>query len=278
MMKRVADFLKDLGGVAQAAGTANALTLVTYNSFTAYRDGLVVTLRAASTNTGETTLSVNSVGTKPVVKIGLTGEEVLEGGEIHSNGIYELVYSEDLNGAAGAWLLINPSPLPVDQVMAGVIEAFGGDTAPDGYLECDGSAVSRATYARLFTAIGTKWGTGDGSTTFNLPDLKDEFLRGAGDSRVVGSSQTDAIKSHLHAAGTLATASAGAHTHTYTNNTNGSYNGTNKDLTNGTDGSNTARSTGSAGAHTHTITGSTASTGDTETRPHNKAVLFIIKI
>lgn len=54
----------------------------------------------------------------------------------------------------------------------GAITMFAGSTAPTGYLICDGSAVSRTTYADLFTAIGTTYGTGDGSTTFNLPNLK----------------------------------------------------------------------------------------------------------
>ena len=53
----------------------------------------------------------------------------------------------------------------------GVISAFAGSTAPTGYLICDGSAVSRTTYSALFSVIGTTYGTGDGSTTFNVPDL-----------------------------------------------------------------------------------------------------------
>jgi microcystin-dependent protein len=55
---------------------------------------------------------------------------------------------------------------------AGVISMYGGSTAPNGWLLCDGSAVSRTTYARLFSAIGTKYGAGNGSTTFNLPNFK----------------------------------------------------------------------------------------------------------
>lgn len=54
---------------------------------------------------------------------------------------------------------------------AGVVVPFGGKTAPSGWLRCDGSAVSRTTYAALFAAIGTLYGAGDGSTTFNLPNL-----------------------------------------------------------------------------------------------------------
>ena len=52
---------------------------------------------------------------------------------------------------------------------AGMVMAFAGTSAPSGWLKCDGSAISRTTYAKLFAAIGTTYGTGDGSTTFNLP-------------------------------------------------------------------------------------------------------------
>ena len=64
---------------------------------------------------------------------------------------------------------------------SGSIIAFGGAAAPDaGWLLCDGSNVSRSTYARLFAAISTAYGTGDGSSTFGLPDLRDRVLLGKG--------------------------------------------------------------------------------------------------
>jgi microcystin-dependent protein len=62
----------------------------------------------------------------------------------------------------------------------GTIIAYASNGAlPDGYLECDGSAVSRTTYADLFDAIGTTWGSGNGSTTFNLPSLNGYWLKGS---------------------------------------------------------------------------------------------------
>lgn len=63
---------------------------------------------------------------------------------------------------------------------SGFIVAFGGTVVPSGYLGCDGTAVSRTTYAPLFSAIGTTWGSGDGSTTFNLPNLQRRALVGSG--------------------------------------------------------------------------------------------------
>jgi hypothetical protein len=66
---------------------------------------------------------------------------------------------------------------------AGLIAPFAGtkDKVPNGWLLCDGSAVSRSDYANLYDAIGVCWGTGDGVTTFNLPDLRGMFLRGVSD-------------------------------------------------------------------------------------------------
>ncbi|HZY09364.1 MAG TPA: phage tail protein, partial [Ilumatobacteraceae bacterium] len=65
-------------------------------------------------------------------------------------------------------------------VPIGTMVAFGGTAAPSGWLFCDGSNVSRTTYADLFAAIGVTWGPGDGSTTFKLPDLRGRSLLGAG--------------------------------------------------------------------------------------------------
>lgn len=73
-------------------------------------------------------------------------------------------------------------PLP-----AGTIIPFAGNVVPEGFLICNGAAVSRTTYASLFTAIGTLYGTGDGSTTFNLPDARDRVLQGASGTHSTGS-------------------------------------------------------------------------------------------
>ncbi|MCS5748470.1 tail fiber protein [Klebsiella quasipneumoniae subsp. quasipneumoniae] len=72
----------------------------------------------------------------------------------------------------------------------GDIKYTARSTAPTGWLKADGDAVSRTTYAALFAAIGTTFGAGDGSTTFNLPDLRGEFIRGWDDGRGVDASRT----------------------------------------------------------------------------------------
>ena len=81
---------------------------------------------------------------------------------------------------------------------AGVLTAYGGSSVPSGWLLCDGAAVSRSTYAALFAAIGTTYGGGDGSTTFNLPELRQKFLRGKGTSDTLGAAGGAAT--HTHAA------------------------------------------------------------------------------
>ena len=70
---------------------------------------------------------------------------------------------------------------------AGVIIPFAGTSVPTGYLLCNGAAVSRTDYANLFAAIGTIYGAGDGSTTFNLPDARDRVLQGASGTHSAGS-------------------------------------------------------------------------------------------
>ena len=73
--------------------------------------------------------------------------------------------------------------MPTETSMVGMITSFSMTTASDWratnrWLICDGSAISRTTYSDLFLVVGTTWGVGDGSSTFNLPDLRGEFLRG----------------------------------------------------------------------------------------------------
>ena len=83
--------------------------------------------------------------------------------------------------AAIAGIGINP---------CGHVAYFAMSTAPDGYLKANGAAVSRTTYSALFSVIGTTFGSGDGSTTFNLPDLRGFFVRGWADDGSIDSGRT----------------------------------------------------------------------------------------
>lgn len=92
-------------------------------------------------------------------------------------------------------------------VPTGAIAYFAHTTVPFGWLKANGAAVSRTVYANLFALIGTTYGAGDGRTTFNLPDLRGEFIRSWDDGRtvdngrVIGSWQADEFRSHSHGIG-----------------------------------------------------------------------------
>lgn len=166
------------------------------------------------------------------------------------------IYSDGTN----VYLIGNYTP-------AGSIIAWGGTTAPSGYVACDGTAISRSTYSALFKAIGTTWGSGNGTTTFNTPNLQGYFLRGSGTStydpsspRAVGTGQADSFKSHTH--------TDSGHNHSYNYFNTGSIAGAGSSYTLPT--SYTAASTGTGYANIQ-------NTGGAETRPVNVAVLYCIK-
>ena len=170
------------------------------------------------------------------------------------------------------------------QVPAGNVGYFAGATAPAGWLAASGQAVSRTTYAALFAYIGTIHGPGDGSTTFNLPDLRGEFIRGLDSSRGVdtgralGSAQAAAMLNHTHG-GT--TDPGGAHQHGLPSSLWGNNSGGNYVIGSGSGFFNQnvgGRLTDSGGTHSHGFTTGGASVGSgTETRPRNVALLACIK-
>lgn len=165
----------------------------------------------------------------------------------------------------------------------GQIGLFARNTAPTGWLKANGAAISRTAYASLFAVIGTTFGEGDGSTTFNLPDLRGEFVRGWDDGRGVdagrgfGSVQTAAMLNHTHSGTTSAD---GSHTHglTIAVGASGSGNGLMAATPTSTEYPSARASADSSGNHTHTLTTGNPSTGGgSETRPRNVALLYCIK-
>lgn len=99
-------------------------------------------------------------------------------------------------------------------IPAGAVQAFAGSSAPTGWLLCDGSAVSRSAYARLFAAIGTAWGVGDGSTTFNVPDLRGRVPVGAGaGAGLTSRALADEGGAEAHTATVAHTHTGPSHTH-----------------------------------------------------------------
>lgn len=157
----------------------------------------------------------------------------------------------------------------------GAVTAFAANAAPNGWLECDGSAVSRSTYSSLFSVIGTSFGLGDGTNTFNLPDLRGEFIRGWDNGRGVdsgrsfGSAQLDQmqrITGEFSAHGVAKGGRLGSDG-AFSNGGSGGRNGASGD------GGNRAISFNSANSPNARV----SSTTDGETRPRNVALMYIIK-
>lgn len=171
--------------------------------------------------------------------------------------------------------------LATDLAPPGQRGEFYTPTAPAGWLKANGAAVSRTTYARLFAAIGTFWGAGNGSTTFNLPDARGEFSRAWDDGRgldagrTFGSVQGSQNLAHAHSGNTAG--QSADHTHSVTLptnlNTGTSFGVPGQEFVNG--GASTSTHTTSIGSsnHTHAI----PSDGGVEARPRNVAVLVCIK-
>lgn len=149
-------------------------------------------VRFHSSGSGSDTISINSLG-----NIGLK--------QYNSNGqkIPAIIMAEqlaDIEYDGTDFIVLNPIPYN----HPGEVVFFARNTPPIGFLKANGAAISRTTYAALFAVVGTTFGIGDGATTFNLPDLRGEFIRGWDDGRGVdtqrafGSSQVDLFKAHKH--------------------------------------------------------------------------------
>jgi phage-related tail fiber protein len=157
---------------------------------------------------------------------------------------------------------------------SGMVAHFANSAPPEGWLKCNGAAISRTTFSDLFEAIGTAYGAGNGSTTFNVPDLRGEFIRGWDDgrgadpSRGFGNAQGHAFGSHAHSASTN---TVGNHVHSQV--------GVNElqQFTQGGAGwaSGATANTGGAGSHSHSV--SVDAAGSSETRPRNVSLLACIK-
>lgn len=158
--------------------------------------------------------------------------------------------------------------------MVGQVQMYAGSTAPTGWLFCHGQAVSRTTYATLFAVIGTTFGEGDGSTTFNLPDFQGRVPVGVGQStvedatwRALGASGgTETVTLTANQSGQRAlTIDGGAHSHTFYYGGMGS--GSRNSLTVYNAGG--TGNYGSGGTHTHAVSAANA------TEAHNNMMPYL---
>lgn len=199
--------------------------------------------------------------------VGTGAAQVAQGNHNH-DGVYSAV-THNHDGVYAPATHSHESSVP-----SGAIMDFAMSTPPDGWLECNGAAISRTTYANLFAAIGTTWGAGDGSTTFNVPNLRGtvrrswDHGRGLDSGRAFASYQADNNKAHTHSGTTNAN---GNHRHSYT-----------RPESQGFWASAIAGYTSAGGAYTsyagdHSHSFETNSAGGSEATMKNYAVLTCIK-
>ena len=154
-------------------------------------------------------------------------------------------------------------------VNTGTILPHGSSTAPTGFLSCDGSAVSRTTYADLFAVIGTTWGAGNGSSTFNVPDLRAAMIRGTGTHGSSTNGNTGAAFTRGNV-GTLENDSVQSHGHNISFYNAGSAQGSSyKSGSGGSDWSGSTTKTA--------MIESTGGRSGNETTAFNASVLYVIK-
>jgi len=233
----------------------------------AYADNSVVTAAIAPDAVVVTDIADGSITTAKLADDAVTtakiGAAAVTGTEIHTTA----VTSAHLPAGYGTDLI-------------GVIISYPKDTLPTGFLACDGSAVSRTTYSGLFTVIGTTYGTGDGSSTFNVPDLRATFLRGAGDQTYSskaysgGTAGTKKIQAVMDHSNGLIT---GYHTHYAWATATAVFYNPHGNWSGNKTGQQVASTTSANGAETLNSVYTNADSANNETRPFGMAVKFCIK-
>ncbi|MNJ36626.1 Phage Tail Collar Domain protein [compost metagenome] len=257
--------------------------------------GVNITGNAATANKWATPRTITFTG-------GATGAVALDGSGNVSVGLTVAPAAHvhtiaQVTGLAGELLAAAPP---------GMIAPFAGPDAPTGWMKANGAAVSRTAFARLFAAIGTRYGAGDGVTTFNLPDARGEFIRGLDDGRNVdpwrglGTWQASQNLSHAHGVTVAAdgahahnvngtAAAAGDHSHGVPMLSLGSTGTPRHVYSTKNEGGGSTTNIPASGAHTHPVYGTAEAAGwhahgatvyadgGNESRPRNVAFPFCIK-
>lgn len=265
----------------QASTGSGAAYLLTYTvAPDAWADGLTFAFWAHAANSTGATLAPALLAAKVMYENGPLGPIPVRAGSIKARQLVVVSYS----AADDRLVLLSPSARSSSGADIGDLKHTAAASAPAGWLFCAGQAISRTTYADLFSAIGTAFGTGDGSTTFNLPDARGRTLFGRDnmggtaasrltvpiDGSALGASGGhQALQAHTHGINdpghghTGYTDMQGVHAHTGTTNwvgdhthgyvrSDGSPGGTPSSSTGGT--APASIQTDPAGGHNHTFT------------------------
>jgi microcystin-dependent protein len=176
MMASTAAFRDDIAGAIATGGTSTAYTVTSYQVFDtlAHMNGAMIAFTPHVTNGATVTLNVDGLGAKPLRTS--TGVE-LQAGMLIAGTPYTALY----NNSDAVWYLHNFYGNPYNIPLGGALPYFGSTAPNSSFVLPYGQAISRTTYSTLFTLFSTTYGSGDGSTTFNVPDLRGRMLAGKDD-------------------------------------------------------------------------------------------------
>ena len=213
MMAAMAKFRDDITGAIVTGGTSTAYTVLSYQQFDSlpHLDGKEIAFTPHTTNGAIVILSVDGLGDKPLRSASVA--DLLPGVLVQGTP-----YVAVCNNADGAFYLhgfFGASPYRIP--LGGMID-FIGTAAPNSFFALPfGQAISRATYATLFAMVGTAYGVGDGTTTFNLPDLRGRVVAGKDDMGGVAAGQIGSVATDAGTiVGTTLGSKGGSATHALT--------------------------------------------------------------
>lgn len=213
MYMRIHESYLNTDRYVEASGTTgNAYAVTLTPAITDYADivGMPINIKSDITTSGACTVNINGLGAKNVKKE--TGAIATESGDIATGQVFQVIY--DGTNFQLQTYMNNNALTPIGSMLL-----WTTDTAPSGFLLCYGQAISRTTYSALFAVVSTTFGVGDGSTTFNLPDMRgrvplgQDDMGGASANRVTNA-QADSLGGNAGAeTHTLVISEMPAHTH-----------------------------------------------------------------
>lgn len=176
MMAALAKFRDDNGGNLTTAGTSTAYTLASNQGFDsqAHMNAQAITFQVNATNGASPTLNVDGLGASALM---MDGANAVPTGTLIAGAVYTAVYYSAVN----QWRLKDFYQVPFVVPIGSMIDYFGTTSPSSNFVFPYGQAISRTTYAGLFSLFGTTYGTGDGTTTFNIPDLRGRVVAGKDD-------------------------------------------------------------------------------------------------
>jgi microcystin-dependent protein len=209
MMAAIAKYRDDTAGAIVTSGTSTAYAVNTYQVFQSLSqlNGQVVAFTPHATNGATVTINVDGLGAKPLRS---APSVELPAGTIIQGTPYVALYNNSDSAFYLAGFFNNPYNVPIGSC----IDFFGATAPNSSFVLAYGQAISRTTYSTLFALFGTTYGSGDGSTTFNIPDLRGRTVAGKDD--MGGSAASRLTSSYFGGTATNLGATGGSESHILT--------------------------------------------------------------